>query len=615
MTRLWSLCSVLFVVLFSPYLVANPINVGIDFKSQQLLNVEYTLAPSTEQQILNNNQIEWLDSDGTSLNLGMNLTPVWVKLAINNTSLTDIPVILSIDNPLLDEVNVLHTQGSKTIFFTKIGDALPLANRQIKSESLLVSLTLPKASHTTVYLQIKNDAGLRIPLSLWSPNEYLKHKTKFNLLYGLLVGFILSLAITNFVLYGFSRRHYFAYTGILLTLLWLTLAYLYGYGYRYLQPDGISFQQLAIPSLLFISSALFAPLQQTIFGPAKRRLIHGLGYTIVLLSLFSWFVPVHIALSLCLLSLPIFLSLIAAVSVKHYNYHYKQPSIAYLISISAFFCAIIYSALGVFNPFDLNIGVLSLTFVCFLICSLSLSYAVIKMFLMQRDAEVSAQQNALAESKAQDTLMRERLAIQEQARQDLESNIEERTFELQVTLRELEEKNRALEQLNMEDALTKTKNRRYFDKKLLMDIRRSRREQTPLSIIMFDIDHFKAINDNYGHLTGDQTIQAAANIIKTHLKRPLDDVARYGGEEFVVLLPNTPHRGALEIAEQIRKAAQNTDIIVAGTTIKFTLSAGVYSAIAEDINNPNLFTDYADKALYHAKQSGRNRVVSYPLPD
>ena len=67
--------------------------------------------------------------------------------------------------------------------------------------------------------------------------------------------------------------------------------------------------------------------------------------------------------------------------------------------------------------------------------------------------------------------------------------------------------------------------------------------------------------------------------------------------------------------EQIRKAAENTDIIVAGTTIKFTLSAGVYSAIAEDINNPSLFTDYADKALYHAKQTGRNRVVSYPLPD
>jgi diguanylate cyclase (GGDEF)-like protein len=234
---------------------------------------------------------------------------------------------------------------------------------------------------------------------------------------------------------------------------------------------------------------------------------------------------------------------------------------------------------------------------------------------MQRDAEVAAQQNALAESKAQDTLMRERLELQEQARQDLEANIEERTFELQVTLRELEEKNRELEQLNMEDALPKTKNRRYFDKKLLMDIRRSRREQTPLAIIMLDIDHFKAINDTYGHLTGDQTIQAAADVIKQHLKRPLDEVARYGGEEFVVLLPNTPLEGALEIAEQIRKAAQNTDIIVAGTTIKFTLSAGVYSAIAEDINNPSFFTDYADKALYHAKQTGRNRVVSYPLPD
>lgn len=132
---------------------------------------------------------------------------------------------------------------------------------------------------------------------------------------------------------------------------------------------------------------------------------------------------------------------------------------------------------------------------------------------------------------------------------------------------------------------------------------------------MLDIDHFKNINDTYGHLIGDQTIRAVADIIKEHLKRPLDEVARYGGEEFVVLLPNTVLSGAIELAEQIRQAIMDATITVANTEITFTISAGVYSAIAEDINNPGLFTDCADKALYHAKQSGRNRVVSFPILD
>ncbi len=618
MKRLWPLCGVLFVVLFTPKLLAKPIIVSSQFKSQHALNVEYTLDPITLQHVLSDNSVAWQTSQSETLNLGMILKPMWLKLSVKNTSLEDVPLILSIDNPLLDEVSVFHLQEKHILFSTKIGDAIPLANRQIKSESLLVSLTIPKASHSELYLKVINNGGLRVPLSLWKPSEYLEFKGNFNLLYGLLVGFILSLALTNLVLYGFSRRRYFAFTGILLTLLWLSLAYLNGYGYRYLQSVGSSFQQLAIPSLFLVCGALFVPIHSYIFTTKNSRLTrfqYWLTWTVIIATITIWVLPIHIAISLCLLSLPVVLIIFVSVAIKQFNREFKQPCLAFIIALLAFFCGIIYSALGVFNPFNLNIGVLSITFVCFLACSLSLSYAVIKLFLMQRDAEVACQQNALAQSKVHDTLMRERLELQEQTRKELEANIEARTFELQVTLRELEDKNRELEQLNMEDALTKTKNRRYFDKKLLMDIRRSRREQTPLAIIMFDIDHFKSINDNFGHLTGDQTIQSAANIIKQHLKRSHDELARFGGEEFVVLLPNTPLAGALEIAEQIRKAAENTDIIVAGTTIKFTLSAGVYSAIADDIHSPNLFTDYADKALYHAKQTGRNRVVSYPLPD
>lgn len=162
--------------------------------------------------------------------------------------------------------------------------------------------------------------------------------------------------------------------------------------------------------------------------------------------------------------------------------------------------------------------------------------------------------------------------------------------------------------------LRRLKNRRFFDKKLIMELRRSRREQTPLSIIMLDIDRFKSVNDNYGHLTGDQVIRAVADTIKQHLKRPLDEVARYGGEEFVILLPNTPHDGTLEIADRIRKAIETNQINVAGTFINVTVSAGTYTAVTDDINNPELFTHNADKALYYAKQNGRNQVISFPIP-
>jgi diguanylate cyclase (GGDEF)-like protein len=237
-----------------------------------------------------------------------------------------------------------------------------------------------------------------------------------------------------------------------------------------------------------------------------------------------------------------------------------------------------------------------------------------KLFILQRDEEVIAQQTLIAENAAQDTLLKERLKLQEKTRQELESQVDERTFELQVTLRELEEKNRSLELLNTENALTGIKNRRFFDKKLIMEIRRSRREQTPLSIVMLDIDRFKSINDTYGHIIGDQVIKAVSDLIKDHLKRPLDEVARYGGEEFVVLLPNTPSEGAQDIAEKIRAAISASTVTVANNDIQFTISAGVYTSIADDVSNPQIFTECADKALYYAKQHGRNQVITFPLP-
>ncbi|MGR3980453.1 sensor domain-containing diguanylate cyclase [Pseudoalteromonas sp. 1181_04] len=616
MKRVWLLLYSFVFISFT----ANATQITLDKHFKHLVNIpfEYSLQPFTaEQAKLTSNQ-QWQQLSEQSLNLGLTNQAVWLRLQLVNAENSELPILLSIDNPLLDKVAVYHYFKQNRLLFKEIGDVLPLNNRQINTESLLVKLTLPPASQSTLLLRVESLDGVRVPLSLWQHDEYLKDKSKFNLMYGLLVGFILSLAVTCLVMFGFSRKRYFALSGSILITLWLLLIYLYGFGYRYFHPSLPSLQQLAVPSMLILTTCLFKLLFEQLRLPTKTALqpLHKWSNWLLFISLFFiWLLPTNIMLYYSLIA-PVLIMLLhitaLGIDIKQQR---TQPLSALLCSMLMFLTAQIYLIIVVFDIYDFNTRGLPFVFFSFLICSLSLSFATIKHFLIERDAQVAAQQSKIAQSEAQDALLQERLALQEQARLDLEANIEERTFELQVTLRELEEKNRALEQINMEDPLTQIKNRRYFDKKLVMDLRRSRREQTPLSVVMLDIDHFKSINDTYGHLIGDQTIRAVADIIKSHLKRPLDEVARYGGEEFVILLPNTILGGAVEIAEQIRQAIMDATITVANTQIKFTISAGVYSAIAEDIHNPGLFTDCADKALYHAKQSGRNRVVSFPILD
>lgn len=196
----------------------------------------------------------------------------------------------------------------------------------------------------------------------------------------------------------------------------------------------------------------------------------------------------------------------------------------------------------------------------------------------------------------------------------LEDSIQTRTFELQVVLNELADKNRILEEQNTKDALTGVRNRAYFDKKFLAELKRSRREQRSLALVMLDIDHFKKINDTYGHVAGDVVIRGVAQRISEQLKRSSDYVCRYGGEEFALILPNTDAEGAMALAEQIRLsiAAQPFATEVAELTV--TVSLGCYAAVADASMVSTDFIHIADQALYQAKTAGRNQTHLAPSP-
>lgn len=210
---------------------------------------------------------------------------------------------------------------------------------------------------------------------------------------------------------------------------------------------------------------------------------------------------------------------------------------------------------------------------------------------------------------------RKQLIWQRETAERLEDNIQSRTLELQVALTELAEKNRALEEQNTLDALSGVRNRAYFDKKILAEMKRSRREQRPLALVMLDIDHFKQINDRHGHLAGDAVIRGVAQRIQALLKRSSDHVCRYGGEEFALILPNTDAEGVVALAEQIRQAIADTPFETEIGELAVQISAGCYAVVAE---SGMVSTDYiqaADRALYQAKQQGRNQVQLAPAPE
>ncbi len=175
---------------------------------------------------------------------------------------------------------------------------------------------------------------------------------------------------------------------------------------------------------------------------------------------------------------------------------------------------------------------------------------------------------------------------------------------------ELEERNRMLESLSMLDALTGIGNRRYFDDFVNKEWKRSTRDSLPVSMIMLDIDHFKAFNDTYGHQRGDECLKQVARQLSDTLKRPGDFAARYGGEEFAVVLPNTDIKGAVFIAETLRSTIEALKIThAASDTAKWvTVSLGVGSLIPNRHSKPEQLIALADQALYDAKRKGRNRV-------
>ncbi|WP_339258046.1 diguanylate cyclase [Paenibacillus sp. FSL R5-0713] len=209
----------------------------------------------------------------------------------------------------------------------------------------------------------------------------------------------------------------------------------------------------------------------------------------------------------------------------------------------------------------------------------------------------------------------ERFYVKEMNRQNV--TLQERNQALDLIRQELSEANRKLEELALTDSLTNCYNRRYLTQHLNHEVITNIQYKTPFSLLLLDIDYFKAINDRYGHVIGDEVLVHTAEAVKQSI-RSTDILTRYGGEEFMIYLPHTEHDLANQIAERVRTAVESNRIMVDHEImqVSITISIGILSFEDFEVehvpDNPEGYLTQlfaaVDKALYQAKQNGRNRV-------
>jgi diguanylate cyclase (GGDEF)-like protein len=190
----------------------------------------------------------------------------------------------------------------------------------------------------------------------------------------------------------------------------------------------------------------------------------------------------------------------------------------------------------------------------------------------------------------------------EKAQDELERKVKERTFELM-------EANRKLNELSITDGLTGLYNHRYFLRKLETEFGKALRYGRSLALLLLDIDHFKEVNDRYGHPCGDLVLKNLAGLLKDHLRNS-DAAARCGGDELAVILPETNKSKASEVAEKLRRQLEKSPIAWNGELFSITCSIGVAAIPDIVIEDWNALLESADKSLYLAKRKGRNIVFS-----
>lgn len=613
------------VLLFSVNLFAQPVANVDSLKSGQSLYpyMQYLEDHGHSLDIADEQKFDWQPLN-EELNFGYTSSAYWFKLVVNNPTSTKISSLLEINYPVLDSVLLHHSINQEPYKLTQMGDKQPFQEREYINRNFVIPLNIQAHETHTLIFKINTSSSMQLPLSFWLNEQFYIQEQNNLLALGAYYGIMFVMVFYNLFIFFSTREANYLYYVLYTISIAMFFASFQGLSFQFLWPNATSWNDNSIIFFL-ANSVLFGILfTRSFLEFSKSKVLNSFAWivsaVVLLIVLSIGTVSYHLLIqALIIFSL---LVLIAVTTITFIKWRSGLASARlFAIAWGTLILGGILMALNKFNIIPLNIvtenslqigSILEVTLLSFALAD-RLNHEKQKRFKIQimaveieRKARIS-QEKALEQERIARAAQAEALSAQKQATEQLEQRVAERT-------QELEEANQKLELMSITDPLTGIYNRRYFDHALMEEYARAFRQRRPLGVLIVDVDHFKNINDHYGHLIGDEVLKLLASLLKKELRRSTDLVARYGGEEFVVVLPETDQAGAVQVAERIRQDVMTLDLSEHHADLAITVSIGVFSQVPTQDSELYWWVKNADDALYQAKESGRNKVVPYRAP-
>jgi diguanylate cyclase (GGDEF)-like protein len=601
-----SLCLIILILagissraLADAYHPSEPINIDdINDKASVLPFLEFYLDGShraTINDTLNLPNEKWSKNTLNTQHFGASSAPYWFRFKIARSVLhSDKRYFVKLDYPHHDKVSLYFVNEGEIIKQINTGDHLPFNSRQMDLPTFVFSIP-DKYAELDIYISLESQGVLQLPLSIVTQNELSKQNISFSLLTGIYFGAILIMLFYNAFVYLTVRDKGYLYYLLYLGCCAIIQLVLSGLGFQYIWPDHPYINYYAVIIICAFTGISAITFIKNFIGIEYISSTKDIILVKLLVLAFSLSILSGILVSYSFALKSIFICVGILVFSGFYfgvKYWLKGVKTARYFAL-AWFSAL--TAVGIFvlennRIIEPNLFTENALAIGILVELTLLSIAFADRLNYEKDLRV----------EAQDAL----LDAQIKMNQDLDRIVKSRT-------EALEEVNTQLKELSVTDGLTNLKNRYYFDKTFKKEIHRAARDNLSFSVIMIDIDHFKALNDEHGHLYGDYCLSRSAELIKAVVHRPSDTVARYGGEEIAILLPNTPLDGAMKLAEKIREQFKENEFSDEGISTFLTVSIGVSNATptTDTVKYAIKLLDIADQCLYKAKETGRDRVV------
>ncbi|HWS77368.1 MAG TPA: 7TM diverse intracellular signaling domain-containing protein [Thermomonas sp.] len=515
----------------------------------------------------------------------------WFYLTVINRHPEESRWLLVQEYALSDQVDVYVRYPDGRVEHQASGDHQPFVNRFIRYRHPNFRLDLPLGEPVEILLRVQSESSMQVPLMLYTPRALAEIMRDAQFSTGLYYGIVLALLFYNMVLwimlrdpgYGWYLLHTGAFGLVLFTL--------NGYGFEYFWPNWPWLADASVPLSICLAligmqqfSRSFLELRDR--WPAGNLVSQALSAFFVLLGIASIWLPYSTSTPLASKAVlfGVIWIIVAAVVILRRGY---QPARLFLLAWSLFL-----------------LGTAAFTLLAFGL--------VPRNFWTHNGVQIGSALEMLLLSLALGAryagLRNENIRIVQQTNEQLERSVIDRTKQLRTAMAQLGEANVQLREYSQRDPLTGVYNRRHFREAFEQALEARKDNGKPLALLLLDLDHFKRINDTYGHLAGDDCLNFAARSMEDVVLPHGGLVARFGGEEFVAVLPGAGAQDALQVAEAVRLRIQQASVSTSGYHIRLSASIGVHTVPDGHQATPEDVIRIADAALYRAKDDGRNCV-------